>query len=70
MTIKLCSGDIIPADGKLVIDLKDARIYHDSDGATIIDCGDCNMLARPTGKNLNAYEDWAVDSEGILIRRA
>lgn len=69
MTIKLCEGDIIPENGKLVIDLKDARVYHDSDGATIIECGDCGMIAKPRGENLNAAEEWFVDDDGILTRK-
>lgn len=69
MTIRMCEGDVIPADGRLVIDLKDARMYRDSDGALIVDCGDCNMIAQPSGVNVNASEDWAVDNAGILVRR-
>lgn len=69
MTIKLCAGDIIPANGKLVIDLKDARVHHDSDGATIIECGDCNMIAKSRGENLNAPEEWYIDEEGILTSK-
>lgn len=70
MQIIIQNGDHIPDDGRLVIDLGEARSHQMSDGRIIFDLQGCNALAQPRPMDLSEpVEGWFVDADGIITRR-